>query len=504
MAAIITSKFRLDTTNKFVDSLGDNQFYMALGRPNAWTPSDAAPDTPYENDYASHTLWENMFAMKKIDSADIIHSSPRNLWVSGTTYIEYDDQDTNIESKVYHVISANNNVYMCLKAGAGASSTNPDTTGVQTSGVINHSGSDGYIWKYMYTVPTADVTKFLTTSFIPTRRIKVVPPGGSDTALTNQWSVQQNAIDGAIYNMKITNAGSGYANGAAQAILTISGDGTGATATATVSGGAITGITMTNVGTGYRHATVTVAGTGSNGAVRPVIGPVGGFGKDPTNDLRSHYVTINTVFTGDESGTIPDANDFRQLGLLKNPIELANQTVNHGSFVVGNFYKVLTLGNTTSANNIAAGMLDQTVGAVFKALTVGTGGSGMGTAAQVAEASAYNTCKKLTVATGVTFTGDQMIEGHTSGTVGAKGMVVEYDATNGIISYIQNETTGFGTFLATHFIRTAGTSIAGQDVTAVTAPLVNHHSGDVMFVENRTATTRATGQVETVRLVIAF
>ena len=37
MAAIITSKFRLDSTNKFVESLSDNQFYMALGRPNAWT-----------------------------------------------------------------------------------------------------------------------------------------------------------------------------------------------------------------------------------------------------------------------------------------------------------------------------------------------------------------------------------------------------------------------------------------------------------------------------------
>ena len=170
MAAIITSKFRLDTTNKFVDSLSDNQFYMALGRPNAWT-DDTVPDTPYENDYASHTLWENMFAMKRVDAGDIVHSAPRYLWVSGTTYIEYDDQDTNIESKKYFVISANNNVYMCLKAGAGASTTNPDDTGVQTSGVINHSGSDGYIWKYMYTVPTADVTKFLTSSFIPVRRI---------------------------------------------------------------------------------------------------------------------------------------------------------------------------------------------------------------------------------------------------------------------------------------------------------------------------------------------
>ena len=48
MAAIITSKFRLDTTNSFVESLSDNQFYMALGRPNAWT-DDTTPTVPYEN-----------------------------------------------------------------------------------------------------------------------------------------------------------------------------------------------------------------------------------------------------------------------------------------------------------------------------------------------------------------------------------------------------------------------------------------------------------------------
>ena len=504
MAAIITSKFRLDTTNKFVNSLSDNQFYMALGRPNAWT-DDTVPATPYENDYTSHTLWENMFAMKRVDATDIIHCAPRNLWVSGTTYVEYDDQDTNIESKVYFVISANNNVYMCLKAGAGASTTNPDTTGVQTSGVINHSGSDGYIWKYMYTVPTADVTKFLTTSFIPVRHIKEVPPGGSDTALTNQWSVQSNAVDGAIYNMKITTAGTGYTSAPTLAIV---GDGSGATATATVAGGAITGITMTAVGSGYTHATVTVTGgSGSNGAIRPVIGPVGGFGADPTNDLRAHYVTINSVFTGDESGTIPDSNDFRQIAVIKNPIEKANETATlsaSGSMVVGNFYKILTIGTSTDAHWATAGSTsgNPVVGEVFKAIA--TTSSGSGTIAQVAEASAYNTCKSLTVATGASFPADQMIEGHISGTVGAKAMVVEYDSSNGIIYYIQNEATGFAAFTTNDYIRNEGTSGAGQDVTALGDPLINHHQGDVMFVENRTATTRASGQVETIRLVIAF
>ena len=99
---------------------------------------------------------------------------------------------------------------------------------------------------------------------------------------------------------------------------------------------------------------------------------------------------------------------------------------------------------------------------------------------------------------------DFAFEGHTSGTVGAKGIVVEYNNSTGVLHYIQNETTGFGTFLATHFTRATGSAGAGNDITAVADPLVNHHSGDVMFIENRTATTRAAGQVETVRLVIAF
>ena len=82
----------------------------------------------------------------------------------------------------------------------------------------------------MFTVPTADVTKFLTSTFIPVRLIESAPVAGSDTALTNQWSVQQAAIDGAIYNMKITAGGTGYTS---TPTLTITGDGTGATATAT-------------------------------------------------------------------------------------------------------------------------------------------------------------------------------------------------------------------------------------------------------------------------------
>lgn len=517
MSAIITSKFRLDTTNNFVNSLTHNQFYMALGRSNVWTDENT-PDIPYENDNNNNTLWQNMFAMKKIDPTDIMHSSPRNLYVNGIAYDEYDDQDINIEGKKYFVITDNNNVYLCIKAGnvsgVSTSQVNPDILGAQTSGV-HATGSDGYIWKYMYTVPPADALKFLTSSFIPVRRIKASPIQGADAALFTQWDVQAAASngDGAIYNVKVVSAGADYTS---IPVVTIVGNGTGAVGRAILSNGntgVVIGITMEDeasppvmqAGTGYTHATVTLstAGSTTQAVLRPIIGPIGGFGADPTNDLRSHYVTINKAFTGDEAESIPDSNDFRQISLIKNPIELANQSVNHGSFVVGNFYKVLTLGNTTSANNIAAGMVDESVGAIFKALTVGTGGSGMGTVAQVAEGGTYNTCKRLTVTPDNvnTFPVDQLIEGTITG---AKAYVVEYLSAAGILYYMQNETTGFTPFTTSDFIRESGTSISGADCSAVIAPLINHDSGDVMFIENKTATNRNTDQVETVRLVIAF
>jgi hypothetical protein len=441
MSAIITSKFRLDTTEKFVDSLTSNTFYMALGRSNAWDV-DTTPDNPYENDYTVNTLWENMFAMKKIDPTDIIYSSPRTLWTSGVTYAEYDDRDTNIEGKNYFVVSDNNNVYLCLKSG-GVSTTNPDISSVVTSGVIDHAATDGYIWKYMYTIPVDTGSKFLTASFIPVQYLAAQPAPGSDAALLNQWSVQDNAVAGAIYNIKIVSGGSGYTSAPT---VTVTGNGTGCTATATVSGGIITDITVTAPGTGYTKAVITVTGgAGSGGSLRPVISPTGGFGKDPRNDLRSHYVTINKVFNGNESGDIPASNDFRQIALIRDPIDTSTGVV--------------------ATNN------------------------------------AYTTTKSLVVATGGSFAADAQIEGTVTGAV---AMVIEYDSVNGIIYFVQNESTGFVNFTDDDFIRVVGDTGAGQDVTSVVAPGITQYSGDTMFMENRTSVSRGVDQIETIRLVIAF
>jgi hypothetical protein len=83
-------------------------------------------------------------------------------------------------------------------------------------------------------------------------------------------------------------------------------------------------------------------------------------------------------------------------------------------------------------------------------------------------------------------------------------MVIEYDATNGIIYFIQNEDTGFVSFTDDDNIRVVGDTGGGVDCTAVNVAGITQYSGDVMFLENRTSVSRGVDQIETIRLVIAF
>ncbi len=444
MTAIVTTQFRLNAAKKLVDDVINNSsYYLFIGRSEEWD-SETSPDVPYDNTYSYNTdAWQRMTALKQITDTDVVYATPRYQWISGTTYAEYDDRDANLASKAYYVISDNNNVYLCLKSG-GISTKNPDIAGVQTNGIIDYSSADGYIWKYLYTVSTDDSNKFLTSAFIPVRYLESDPGVSADAALRNQWDVQQNAVSGAIYNIKVSSSGTGYTSAPT---IQIEGNGTGATATATVSGGAITKITVTNAGSGYTQAKIKISGGGGTGAVaHAVMSPTNGFGADPRQDLRAHYATINVRLVYDDGqGDFIVGNDFRQIGVVRNPYNYGTTTVSTA----------------------------ETLSATYS----------------------------LDVQLGGTFPADSTIEGTVTG---AKGIVDAYDAVNGIIRYHHTEDTGFIQFTAADNVRVVGDTGSGQDITAVHTPEVQPYSGEVIFLENRTAVNRASDQIETIKLVLEF
>ena len=454
MAAIITQNFRLDTTQKFVSGLGNTTYYLGLGRPNPWA-DDTIPPIPNENEYTTNNAWENMYALKKLEADDAISACPRHLWVSGNNYKSYDDRTLDPEAGIpYYVITNNNHVYLCLRNGPGNSVKSPDDTGA-VSGIINYEVNDGYIWKYLYSVSTSNGSKFLTESFIPVLKLESNPGAGAETALQTQWSIQENAVNGAIYNVVIENGGSGFTT---IPTLTVEGNGTGCEVECTidVAGSIDTVRVKTNfAGQDYGHATIVISGGGGSGAViRAIIGPDNGFGADPRVDLRAHYACLNKKFSGTESGAIVAADDFRQILLVKEPIDQSTDVV--------------------------------------------------------ALASMYNTTHTMITDPGPTYTGaysaDDIIKGSNSG---ALGRVVEekvYDSTANtwLIRYLQNEDTGYTPFENSEVVRAEAAASGGQDIDSVSLPEVKHGSGSMVFIENREPVNRGPDQIETIRLVIEF
>ena len=138
---------------------------------------------------------------------------------------------------------------------------------------------------------------------------------------TLQANIELLTLDGRIMSIPVVSGGWGYA----AATVTIEGDGTGATANAIIGAqGEIKKVVITNYGVGYRWARVTINGNGFGAKARAVITPYGGHGKFALNGLFAKTLMFYTNISGDKNQGFDVNNDYRQLGIIKNPAQYGN------------------------------------------------------------------------------------------------------------------------------------------------------------------------------------
>lgn len=293
-----------------------NVFYCFLAKPLPWD-DNINPPVPSTDLKSLKQVYKNMFIVKKIKTNDISPVIQRVDWTSGVTYDYFQDDVDMFEkdmngyiTKVFYVKNKYDQVFKCLWNNNGEPSTSEPyfEPGTYTANKM-FQGEDNYKWKFMYTIDTGLKLKFMDREWMPVAI-------GSNTPNPLITSAGAGSLD----VINVIDGGSGYDPGNSVVQVVITGDGTGAAATANVQSGVITDIVVTNPGGNYTYANVTIqSGFGANAILTSSTSPVGGHGFNPVSELGCDHVMMTCEFEGDENGLLPTDIDFHQLGIIVNP-----------------------------------------------------------------------------------------------------------------------------------------------------------------------------------------
>ena len=320
--------------------------YAFLAKVDPWA-DDVNPPMPTQDVRSLKKLFKNMFAAKHITVNDISPVIERKDWSSGTVYDYYDDSvdmfatDNNgYLLKSFYIRNRYDQVFKCLWNNNGSPSTVEPyfQPGVyNTNNVFQDmlgDGGDGYKWKYIYTIDSGLKLIFQDPSWMP------VPVG---SVVANPLTP---AGAGSIDAINVIAGGQLYDPSTAPITVTITGDGSGAVATAVVLPGTnyISDILVTNPGSGYTYADVTITSSKGFGAqaIAPAS-PIGGHGYDPVSELGCSRVMLVAQFNGSEGGIIPTDVTYTQVGVVVNPTLNSLSNTPQGYIPAnGGIYKVYT------------------------------------------------------------------------------------------------------------------------------------------------------------------
>ena len=515
MSAIITDQIRILNAKNFVAGVGntDNSYYSFIGLPNpsdVQTNWDTDPPTPKDSFDQERSYYDSMIAMKKINNADIRQVVTKRIWKSGTKYDMYRhdysrsntssiSKATNLYNASYYVINEDYRVYMCLQNGTSPDYPNgqisldqPTFTDLEPRAA--GTSNDGYVWKYLYTIKPNEIIKFETSDFIPVPQEWQTSPDNAP--------VRENAIEGSIKIVTITNAGINVgAISTSYTRVPINGDGNGAEATVVVNNDLkIDSVTISSQGSGYTYGTLDLAAGGvpvasTEPEFNVIIPPSGGHGADIYRELGAYNVLLYSRLENDtENPDFISGNQFSRIGVVENPL---------------------------APNSIIPLTLDKASALSALRLT----GIGYSSATFSADSQFVQT-----IGTGLT----------------AVGRVVSYDQTTGVLKYWQDR-VGFNTVGAaltnapygyeqlefTSNPSSGGTIVItpttgsnlqidssfsgfstsinnrtynlGQDFTnGISSPEVKRYSGNIIYVDNRPSVNRSVNQKEDIKVILQF
>lgn len=496
--------------------------------------TENVPPVPLDNLAEKYSIYDDIVAAKRITSSYARHVVRRYNWNlvdnpkfdmwkpdyfatpsgGGQVGKQTSTGATSIANAKFYIMNQNYEVFKCLYNGESPSNptgvniahepkTNPQPgLGTYNASLGIYTAPDkSYIWKYMYTIPTDDVLAFLSTDFMPINAV----------GETTRTATEALAVDGSVNVALVSKTGTLSAPAAGTYYAAMVGDGTDGVVKVTVSGNGVSAVEVEDPGSGYTYATVpfktgvplgTAGSTEAVGlftnaslttpatvtatdtpAIELILSPQGGHGSDFEMELNSKRVMANIRLTFIENaGDFPVDNDFRRIGIIKDPYVSGTSTFATADTLNGLY--ALKITNATG-DYIPDELISQTV----------AGGTAKGTVVSWTLDAGSPTPTPGTPGSGVLKYIQTPYLHKDNGVVRA----FESNASNDIVGSQSASSGDVEVALAD------GTQIGGLIfVDGMSAPEIENNSGDIIYIENRRLITRAADQIEDIKLVIEF
>jgi hypothetical protein len=488
-------------------ALQNPAYYFAVSKHTQW-PNESVPNVPADALEDIRDFQREMLFGKRISSSDVAYMIRKINWAANTVFDHYDDLDlnlldgTSLYDKNFYVLTADNRVYKCLDNNLNGYTLSGNAPSETTSNTF--MTSDGYVWKYMYTLSSANNVKFSTANYIP---------------IDIDSTVTASASNGSIETIHVNSIGSGYittTNGTIQQVISptvfkieqstsstqnnfynssslyiTSGSGAGQISKISqyiansLGHYILTQNTMTGVATTsnyYISPSVDIVGDGSGAKAYCTV----------NTDLSTYSISKVNVLNSGINYTYADvsivANTSYGSGAVLRAV--TSPEGGHGSNVpaeLGARYVVLA---TTFANNEGATI--STLNS-FRQAGIVYDPKKYANSSQSYTGNTFNGVYKLSVSTGITpFVAGESILGLSSNTecvvVYANSIYMEVTSKRGIP--VLNETI-------------AGTQTSAiATVSSINNPDINRFNSRVLFLDNFTSVTRSNTTSEAVKLLI--
>ena len=202
MTKLLTFNYKSHLINQLLESVTESAntaYYAFVADHDSSSNSLIAPSNDTREILID--VYRNMIFGKRVANTDVSLVVRNVPYETNKAFAMYDDNDKNLETKDFYCMvdeGALFHVYKCLDNNLGSNSTvAPSLTYASNTSNYIFRTSDGYVWKYMYSVTNSVKSKFATETYFPVIR---------------NTDVETNSKKGVIDVIKIETTGKGYDN----------------------------------------------------------------------------------------------------------------------------------------------------------------------------------------------------------------------------------------------------------------------------------------------------